>query len=370
MISKGTGDMVKVKRNVLTGALVLGLSVPAVTAAGQLGAVPSALAAPAQARQAAARNQPAMRRPRIQLGAGVDLYAYPGENFTKASAAEIAYLKALHANSVTVSFPFFMHGRNANSVYARKSTPTPVQLGIFGRAALKAGIYVALRPLLSNDSIGVARNTWRPKNLRAWFSSYQKFLLPYADMARRAGIPRLYVGAEFQEFGKLVAVDQARQCPAPQVQGGAGLRQQRAQAEPGHRRQGRAAVGGLLPGHDQDAGQRHRRPADQGLGGLGPGHAARHRAERGRHRRGRRARTTSPGSTSGRTRRWTPPCRPGGSPRPAARPPATHMGGIYFWAIGFGAAELTTSPSAKNQGAWEKGPAEKAAAACFKQLRG
>ena len=47
---------------------------------------------------------------------------------------------------------------------------------------------------------------------------------------------------------------------------------------------------------------------------------------------------------------------------------ATHMGGIYFWAIGFGAAELTAHLDLQHQSAWEAGPGFKAAAKCFGQL--
>ena len=368
MITKSTGDMVKVKRNVLTGALVLGLSVPGVTAAGQLGAIPSALAAPTQARPATARYQPAMRRPRIQLGAGIDLYTYPGQNFTKASTAEIAYLKALHANSVTVSFPFFMRGRNANTVFARKSTPTPAQLRIFGRAALKAGIYVALRPLLSNDSIGVARNTWRPKNLHSWFSSYQKFLMPYAVMAQRNGIPRLYVGAEFQEFGTSPLWTKLDKALRRKFKGAL------AYANNGHQLRRRTGGQGVQLSADSYPDMT-KMPANATVARLTKAWEAWDRAMP----RGTVLSEVGIAAVSGayhkpwfnkwkhpkidttvQARWFTAACR-------AAA--ATHMGGIYFWAIGFGAAELSTSPSPKNEGAWEKSPAEKAAAACFQQIR-
>jgi hypothetical protein len=368
VITKSTGDMVKVKRNVLTGALVLGLSVPGVTAAGQLGAIPSAQAAPAQARSAVARYQPAMRRPRIQLGAGIDLYTYPGQNFTKASTAEIAYLKALHANSVTVSFPFFMRGRNANTVFARKSTPTPAQLRIFGRAALKAGIYVALRPLLSNDSIGVARNTWRPKNLRSWFSSYQKFLMPYAVMAQRNGIPRLYVGAEFQEFGTSPLWTKLDNALRRKFKGAL------AYANNGHQlRRGTGGKGVQLSADSYP--DMTKMPANATVARLTKAWEAWDRAMprgtvlsevgiaavTGAYHKPWFNKWKHPKINTTVQARWfTAACR-------AAA--ATHMGGIYFWAIGFGAAELTTAPSAKNEGAWEKSPAEKAAAACFKQIR-
>ncbi len=45
-----------------------------------------------------------------------------------------------------------------------------------------------------------------------------------------------------------------------------------------------------------------------------------------------------------------------------------HLAGIYFWAIGFGNDELQTTLSPQNQGAWEKGPAEAAVAACYQHI--
>ncbi len=44
---------------------------------------------------------------------------------------------------------------------------------------------------------------------------------------------------------------------------------------------------------------------------------------------------------------------------------ASHIGGIYFWAIGFGAIQLATPLSLQHQSAWEAGPGLRAAAACF-----
>ena len=357
----------KGKRKILTGAIVLGLSVSGVAASGSV-AAQSALAAPAHGRSAAARIRPAIRKPRIQLGAEIDLYAYPGENFTKASTAEIAYLKGLHANAVTVSFPFFMHGRNARGVYARRSTPTPAQLGIFARAAIHAGIYVALRPLLSNQSIGEPRNTWRPRSLRTWFSSYQKFLLPYAEMAQRAGIPRLYVGTEFQDFGgssRWTGLDQALRRK---------FKGALAYANNGHKLHRGTGGRGVQLSADSYPDM-PTMPANATVARLTKAWEAWDRvmprgtvlsevgiaAVRGAYHKPYVDDWNRPKMDTTVQARWfTAACR-------AAA--ATHMGGIYFWAIGFGAAELTTSASPKNQGAWERGPAEKAAAACFRAVR-
>jgi hypothetical protein len=49
---------------------------------------------------------------------------------------------------------------------------------------------------------------------------------------------------------------------------------------------------------------------------------------------------------------------------------AERLQGIYFWAIGFGPTQLSTGLSAKNQAAWEKGPAEQAVASCFRSVTG
>jgi len=113
----------------------------------------------------------------------------------------VAYLKTLHANSVIVSFPFFMHGRRPPRSTPKRSTPTPAQLAVFVETAEDAGLYVSLRPLLDETSLGEPRNNWRPGRPAAWFASYQKFLLPYARMAQRTHAPTLYVGTEFQDFG-------------------------------------------------------------------------------------------------------------------------------------------------------------------------
>ncbi|MGH3406578.1 MAG: hypothetical protein ACRDRJ_29360 [Streptosporangiaceae bacterium] len=42
--------------------------------------------------------------------------------------------------------------------------------------------------------------------------------------------------------------------------------------------------------------------------------------------------------------------------------------GIYFWAIGFGAAQLIQPLGSGHQSAWESGPGSRAIAACFRQL--
>jgi predicted lipoprotein with Yx(FWY)xxD motif len=101
------GCELKVIRKVLTRAAVLGLCS---SAAVQLAIFsPSAVAAPPGA---ATAHRPIaavkVKKPVMQLGAGIDLYTYAKQDWASASADEVTYLKALNANSVMVSFPFYI----------------------------------------------------------------------------------------------------------------------------------------------------------------------------------------------------------------------------------------------------------------------
>jgi len=134
----------------------------------------------------------------MQLGIDIDAYTYPGQDIPSAAAADMAYVTSLHANSVMISFPFFAAG--PSTVTARKSTPTPAALGEIVTAAQRAHLFVSVRPLLDESSLGKSRVVWTPPDLRAWFASYRKFLLPYAAMAQRLHVPEFAVGAELSQF--------------------------------------------------------------------------------------------------------------------------------------------------------------------------
>lgn len=140
-------------------------------------------------------------RPGTQLGIAIDFYTYPGQNVAAAAGTDLSYIKSLHANAVSVSFPFFMTGPGSSRVYRGIATPSPHQLAIVALAAEHAHLYVSIRPLLSERSLG-PRTLWRPVNKVRWFASYQRFLLPYAAMAQRVHIPELIVGTELSEFEK------------------------------------------------------------------------------------------------------------------------------------------------------------------------
>jgi hypothetical protein len=147
------------------------------------------------------------RKPGRQLGIDVDYYVYsPAQDVSGIASAEVAYVKSVHANALSVSFPFFTNGWSGSTVYGNGETPTPADLAIFARAAKRAGLYFSIRPLMDESSLHhngarVSRTKWVPAHPAAWFASYQRFLRPYARMAEQQRIPEFFTGAEFDKFG-------------------------------------------------------------------------------------------------------------------------------------------------------------------------
>jgi hypothetical protein len=138
----------------------------------------------------------------FQRGIDIDLYSYPGLDYPGTTTATVRYITSLHANAVSISFPFFMNGTRPGSVHATSATPTPAQLAVVITAAERAGLRVSLRPLLDEHSLGRIRVFWVPSKLTAWFAGYERFLKPYAQMAQREHVSEFIVGAELGGFSR------------------------------------------------------------------------------------------------------------------------------------------------------------------------
>ena len=355
-------------RKLLTGVLVLGLAIGGCSAASHIGA----LQPPKIKYTKSAPPVPqakTVRRPRFQLGAGIDLYGYKDEDYANAAVAEMSYIQSLHANAVTISFPFFMHGALANRVYAKNpKTPTPADLAAVVKAAETVHLYVGLRPLLANYGLGVPRNTWRPAHIRAWFASYRQFLMPYARMAQRDKVPTLYVGTEFQDFGTSPLWNRLDRALHRVYKGTL------AYANNGH----------LL--HPGTGGRLAKVSADSypDMPQMGPNAsvASLTRAWAAWDRIMPRGTVLSEVGIAGVSGAYAKPWQ-GSWPNPRMDPQvqvrwftaachaaeATHMGGIDFWAIAFSASQLTQPLDSGHQSAWEAAPGKRAVAACFSQLR-
>jgi len=140
---------------------------------------------------------------------GIDIYwvANTADSATvvRAKARRIInYAVKLHANSISVSFPFYTYGVKSNAVYrSAKTTPTPQEIGIFLDEAQKSRMRTMLRPILNEDVLYSA-HAWRgsiqPTNRAAWFTSYRQLLVPYAKVGATGHLTTLVVGTELNSL--------------------------------------------------------------------------------------------------------------------------------------------------------------------------
>lgn len=143
----------------------------------------------------------AIAAPAFQRGIDVDGYTDKGQNFSTAAADVVNYVKKLKANAIAISFPIFMSSRTSSKIFTTARTPSPAELSLMVADAERVGLYVSIRPLLSESHIGGNRTLWRPAHMYAWFASYRRLLLPYARMAQANKVGTFFVGAEFSRFG-------------------------------------------------------------------------------------------------------------------------------------------------------------------------
>ena len=139
---------------------------------------------------------------------GVDLLWYEDwphlsqTQIAQTAHADLSYLVRLNANSLSINFPFYTASATSSSVYAGDRTPTPAQLAVVVEAARRMKFRVSIRPLLDEADLGA--NYWRgsiaPRNVAAWFASYESFLRPYLVMANTCKATTFIVGAELNSL--------------------------------------------------------------------------------------------------------------------------------------------------------------------------
>jgi hypothetical protein len=142
---------------------------------------------------------------------GIDVYwvanAKDSDAVIRGKARRIIdYAISLGSNSISLSFPFYTYGITSDTVYASQATtPSPAHIAIFLSEAAESHIRVMLRPLL-NESALVAQNpqAWRgsiePADTAAWFRSYRRFLLPYAEVAAAGHAATFVIGTELESL--------------------------------------------------------------------------------------------------------------------------------------------------------------------------
>jgi hypothetical protein len=117
----------------------------------------------------------------------------------------INYAISLGANSIALTFPFYTYGIASDQVYASPATPSPAHIAIFLAEAARSRIRVTLRPIL-NEAVLVANNpnAWRgtiePASTDAWFRSYRRLLMPYAEVAQAGHAATFVIGTELESL--------------------------------------------------------------------------------------------------------------------------------------------------------------------------
>jgi hypothetical protein len=124
--------------------------------------------------------------------------------FIEGKARSLAdYLVGLHANSVSVSFPFYTGGISSTTISRGVKTPSPQRLAKVLRVFNDAGFRITIRPIMDEKSLNPPKG-WRgniePASRDAWFVSYFKFLAPYLRAAAISKVATVVVGTELNSM--------------------------------------------------------------------------------------------------------------------------------------------------------------------------
>ena len=111
----------------------------------------------------------------------------------------------MEANAVAVTFPFFTDSLTSNAVHADGRTPSPERVGLVLAQARTMGLRTSLRPLLDEANLQQQDpRSWRgkllPRDVDAWYASYEALVTPYLRVARRARIDTVVLGAELSSM--------------------------------------------------------------------------------------------------------------------------------------------------------------------------
>ncbi|MFF7971635.1 glycoside hydrolase family 113 [Streptomyces sp. NPDC007905] len=113
------------------------------------------------------------------------------------------YLIGLGANSVSVSFPFFIQNSTSNALTVGAKTPSPERLQRVLNVFRDAGFRTTVRPILDEGTLKQG-NGWRgnidPAFRSAWFASYKKFLTPYLQASEDAKANTFVIGTELNSL--------------------------------------------------------------------------------------------------------------------------------------------------------------------------
>ena len=104
----------------------------------------------------------------------------------------------LHANAVSLNFPFYQASSRSNDPQRASMTPSPGRLLMLTELAHRYGLSVQFRPYLWEGDLRMqSRPQIDPSNPTLWFTNYWTFLEPYLEVANEAGAASFSVALEF-----------------------------------------------------------------------------------------------------------------------------------------------------------------------------
>jgi hypothetical protein len=139
---------------------------------------------------------PGSKRARLRQ-AGAVLTGWWHDNYSLPSSDQaLVALAQTHANSVAILGTWYMANRNSSTIAPDPSkTPTDASVLHAIATARRLGFWIALKPHVDVDT-GSERSLIDPSDPAAWFRSYRRMIVHYADLARLAGVNMMIVGTE------------------------------------------------------------------------------------------------------------------------------------------------------------------------------
>jgi hypothetical protein len=134
---------------------------------------------------------------------GADFTGWATDAFSGAKADNsLQALAAAGAKWVSINLVQFQTSTSSTSIFPTSGTVSAASLTSIIKRAHALGLNVSLKPMVDTLS-GVWRGeigqTFTPAQWTAWFKSYDKFMLRYAELAQSLGVQQLVVGTELQE---------------------------------------------------------------------------------------------------------------------------------------------------------------------------
>ncbi len=107
-------------------------------------------------------------------------------------------LRALGATDVALVIGWHQRDVFANAVAPGRLTPSDDDVAIALEAAAARGLAVTVFPIVVLDVVGPGRwrGTLAPRDIDAWWASYEAFILRHAELAAAHGAAALMVGSE------------------------------------------------------------------------------------------------------------------------------------------------------------------------------